>query len=261
MHRKNRYCSGYSDKRACKYFKRRNTFITYIVRPVISLKACMRIYIVILFSFCYLQGHSQHSLIVTSGFSIDANRKPGSPVTFTHIPLSLQWLPARFGSRVFPVIKIDYLLPLNKTATDNAYTLNTAVSNEIPIRKTYRPFIFNLNTGMRFMVYQRGRNFLYTDALLTAICHQYIKVSYENYDNDNYEILNPDISVRKTSIGVGLGLVYRRLLSGRSSVLCMLNIQSPPFTSSKVDRYEVSYRFVAPIQFTIGYGFSYKKAK
>lgn len=221
----------------------------------------MRIYIIILFAFLALQGHSQHSLIIASGFSTDANKKYGSPVTFTHIPFSLQWLPTRFGNRVFPVIKIDYLLPLNKTTTDNAYTLNTALSNEISIRKTYRPFIFNLNTGMRFMVYQRDKHFFYADALLTAICHQYIKVSYENYDTENYEILNPDISVRKTSIGVGLGLVYRRLLSTRSSVLCMLNIQSPPFTSSKVDRYEVSYRFVAPIQFTIGYGFSYKKTK
>jgi hypothetical protein len=203
---------------------------------------------------------AQPAITVASGFSINAYKKKGSTANFNHVPLSVQWSP--FGFKNVLLVKFDYFIPFSNSAIDPAYTLNPNLPPEIKVKKSLRAHMFDLNVGARLPIHRyKGKYNFYTDVLLTAVSHQNIKVSYADYDQSNYEILNPDLSLRKTSISLSTGFVYKYSLENNSNLLCMLHFQFIPFVSTTVHGYDLSYTFVSPIQLTIGYSFSYKNNK
>ncbi|MEJ0101852.1 MAG: hypothetical protein WDO19_07695 [Bacteroidota bacterium] len=220
----------------------------------------MRVYLLFVVLLFTVAGNAQPCLIAATGFSTDVNTNKNNSKPFNHIPVSLQW--SAGGFKKILLVKLDYFIPFTVSATDHAYTLNPGLPAEIAVQKSIRPFIFCVNMGVRLPVYKlNAKNIFYADALLTAVCHQDIKVNYGAYDKTNYEILNPDMSLRKTSLSICTGLVYRYLLTNKSSLLCMLHLQGPPFATPKVKGYGLSYWFVAPLQLTIGYSFCYRKIK
>jgi hypothetical protein len=128
------------------------------------------------------------------------------------------------------------------------------------VQKSLRAHMFDLNAGARLPIHRhKGKNNFYTDVLLTAISHQNIQVRYADYDQSNYEILNPDLSLQKTIISLSTGFVYKYALENNNSLLCMLHFQFIPFVSTALHGYDLSYTFVSPLQLTIRYSFSYKK--
>lgn len=207
-----------------------------------------------------LSCHAQPVITIASGFSINTYKKSGSSANFNHVPLSVQWSP--LGLKNVLLVKLDYFIPFSTSGTDYAYTLNPDLPSEIKVQKSFRANMFDLNVGARLPIHRyKGKYNFYTDVLLTAISHQNIKVSYAGYDQSNYEILNPDLSLRKTSISFSTGFVYKYTLENNSSLLCMLHFQFSPFASPTLQGYRLSYNFVSPIQLTIGYSFSYKNNK
>ncbi|MGC4035668.1 MAG: hypothetical protein QM764_06875 [Chitinophagaceae bacterium] len=202
--------------------------------------------------------HSQPNFTLATGFSINGYKKKGSDATFNHIPVSLQWSP--FGFKNIFLVKLDYFIPFQTSAFDQAYTANTNLPSEIQVQKTYRANMYNLSAGARIPVHRYKDNYnFYVDALLGFVSHQNIKVRYDDYDKGNYEILNQDFSLRKTSISLSIGAVYKYTLPNRDHLLFMFHLQSPLLASDNIHGYDLSYTFVTPLQLMFGYNLVYNK--
>jgi len=199
---------------------------------------------------------AQPCITIATGFSKDINNRNE---TFDHIPVSLQWKPSPFKNTAF-FIKVDYDIPVSGTATGYAYTLNPSLPPEVNLQESIRPYIFTASLGWRIHLFNTSKNSFYIDLLPLGVCNQSITVSYKNYDKANYDILNPDISIHYTSLVASAGIVYRMPLEKeRNSLLFMLHVQSALLDNT--GKYALSYKFIAPLQLTVGYNFNYNRKK
>jgi hypothetical protein len=202
---------------------------------------------------------AQPSLTFATGISTNTNTGSTSE-TFNHVPFTLQWKP--FSSPTSPFfIKLDYDLPISGYGTGYAYTLNPSLPQEVTLQETVRPYIFTASIGFHIHLFAaENKNVLYLDLLPFGICSQNFKVSYKNYDKTNYDILNPDINLNRTNYVASIGATYsislQKIRDG-NNLLIMLHLQSP--LAAGTGAYPLSYRYVAPLELTVGYNFYYNK--
>jgi len=221
------------------------------MRKFLTLLICSNFYIIAL--------EAQSSLIFAAGISTNTNDGNTSE-TFNHIPFTLLWKPS--SSLVSPFfIKLDYDFPISGAGTGNAYTLNPSLPQEVTLQETVRPYIFTASIGFHIHLFTaKNKNALYLDLLPFGICNQDFKVSYKNYDKTNYDILNPDINLNRTNYVASIGATYsislQKIRDG-DNLLIMLHLQSPLVAGTGA--YPLSYRYVAPLELTVGYNFYYNK--
>lgn len=173
--------------------------------------------------------------------------------TFYHVPVMVQWKPTRKRWNVF-FLEADYDIPISGNSDSKAYTLNPSLPQSITVTEKVRPYIFSLFAGatFHFVISKERNNFIYVNALL-GICNQTFIVKYAGYDKNNYEVLNPDANYDNTSIVGAIEFGYKF----HNNLMAMLHIQTG--MSASEGNYPLSYRFVAPMQLTLGYNFYYNK--
>lgn len=197
---------------------------------------------------------AQSFLSFSTGISTDINRNRKS---FYQIPVSVQWKPG--NSRRSPLIfEFDYGIPLITKGSGEAYTLNPQLPERATLTENIRASIFTISVGFQIHLFNNEKkDRLCLDLFPLALSSQYYKINYKNYDKENYEVLNPDLNRNTGGLAIATALIYN--FHKNQDMMAMIRIQSPVFTK-KAD-YPLSYNSIAPLQFTIGYNFYYKKRK
>jgi len=196
---------------------------------------------------------AQSAISLSTGVSSDLNN---SNKTFYHIPVSLQWSP--FSSPKNPLFfEFDYGIPLVNEKKANAYTQNPSLPEEVTLQQNTHAIFFAASMGVKaylFSIQQKSSFYL---SLMAGFCHQNFKVIYKNYDNANYEVLNPDVDLKKDGMVLSMAVSY--YFNKSKDVFVRIHIQSPLIR--KAPDYTLSYKYMAPMQLTFGYNFFYNKKK
>jgi hypothetical protein len=207
--------------------------------------------ILFLILICSINAYSQPRLGLSSGIAIDINNGG----RFKQVPISMQLLlvKSKVGNLI---VKSDLAIPLNGTSHENAYTSSAGLPPAIGVKKITRNPWFTLSAGFRFFVHKHEDSHFFVDALLLGISDQEFKVTYKNYNDADYEIINPDIGFHKTGLVSSVGIGYTR-----KNFVAQLHCQTPLLYFPKWDDYNKSYKTNAPLQFTLGYILSFSKRK
>jgi hypothetical protein len=183
------------------------------------------------------------------GYQLDMNNN-GFKLVSSAVQLALQ------KSRRYELIfLLQKSWPLAITSNDSAFTANSSLPVYTAAEKTILPGSFAVSIGHRFVL--AGANGLNRFSLLvnTGLTAQKIKVRYR-YDKSNYTILNPDQTQNRFSVFISGGVEYMRLLkSGR--IFFQTVVSSPP--AGKPIKYPSTFKFMAPLNFNIGYSILIKK--
>jgi hypothetical protein len=200
----------------------------------------------------FFSANAQSFINISGGISYDINNINES---FYHIPVSVQWKPSSNPRGVF-FFELDEDIPFAAKGTGNAYTVNPSLPQQVTLQENIRAYIFTASIGFRIHLYSDEKlNSIYLNILPIGISTQSFKVNYKNYDDKNYEILDPDVNLKRTGVVASVSVVY----IFHNNLLLMLHVQSP-LLANKGD-YPLSYKFIAPLQLTIGYNFYYNKRK
>ncbi len=192
----------------------------------------------------------QSFISLSSGISRDINNtKP-----FYHIPVSLQWKPFPKSSNPF-LIEVDYDIPFKNNSLVNAYTSNPSLPQQVSLQENIRSYLFTVSAGLRIYLFSIDANNKFYFDFLLGFCNQKFKVDYVNYDNANYEVLNPDVDSNNSGFVLSTSVVYNL----NHDFQIMLHAQTPLLIDR--EKYPVSYKFAAPLQLTFGYNFYYNKSK
>jgi hypothetical protein len=205
--------------------------------------------------FFSVEIEAQSFVSLSTGISMDLNNTNPS---FYHIPVTLQWHP--FSQKKSPFfLELNYDIPITSKSTGDAYTLNPGLPGEVTLNERIHALLFTASIGFRIHLYtNKKENSFYLNLMPVGICVQNFKVNYENFDKENYEVLNPDISLNKGGFAMGMAGAYN-FHKGKQDMMIMLHLQTPPFQSR--GDYPLSYNFIAPLQLTFGYNFYYNKSK
>ena len=199
-------------------------------------------------------GVSAQSVIsLSTGWSTDLNNAVHA---FHHIPVSFNWQPLK-DKRLPFLVELDYDIPLAIRSSGDAFTLNPALPGKVTLSEDIRPRLITASVGLTIPVYRRksGKS-IYVSFFPIAICNQDIKVTYKNYDKENYEVLNPDVTTKETGAVMAVAAVYN-FHTLKQDLRLMLHLQTPLFKGN--GDYQLSYKYVAPLQLTFGYNFYYNK--
>lgn len=196
--------------------------------------------------------NAQSFISVSTGISTDLNNNNNS---FYHIPVSVQWKPS--AEKKFPLfLEINYDIPFTNKGSGNAYTLNPAMSQEVTLPENIRAYIFTMSIGFRIHLFTtKKNNSFFFNVLPLSVCSQNFKVTYKNYDKENYEVLNPDVHLNATGAVMSMAAVYN-FHKQKQDMMMMLHLQSPLLKWT--NDYPMSYKFISPLQLTFGYNFYYK---
>jgi hypothetical protein len=205
--------------------------------------------------FCLFSAgaNAQSFVSLSSGVSADLNNPNHS---FHHIPFSLMWKPLKQkNSSLF--IELDYDIPLPGKASGDAYTLNPALPQKVTLDENILPYIFTGSVGFSIhLLTIKDNNSFYLNILPIGICNQNIKVSYKNFDSQNYEVLNPDVNSSETGFVMSIAPAYY-FHKTKQDMMIMLHLQTPLLKGNR--DYLLSSKYIAPMQLTFGYNFYYNK--
>ncbi|UAY52502.1 hypothetical protein [Ferruginibacter albus] len=188
---------------------------------------------------------------IATGIGIDIN-SDNQNYTFTYIPITVTWVKASYENIAF-IAKAELGIPFGASGSDSAYTLNPSLPSSISLKKKIAPYLFSLGIGLRINVLEnKKKQHLLVDFLPLEIFSQNFNVSYSNYDKSNYDIINPDVDLNRTSLAIGLDIAWQTTVF-KKNVFVTLGVQTPVFTGT--GDYELSYKLITPLQLTFGYGF------
>lgn len=187
------------------------------------------------------------SLLIAAGIATDSNN-PGNPFNF--IPVEIQWYP--FEKTTLSLV-CHYDAGLNAHGKGDAYTLTPSLPGHITLKEKYRTNILTIGASLNMGIYTGGNhNKVYFSIMPLAYCLQDFKAAYKNYDNTNYEILDPDISKRHEGFTILFGIQYH---FNRNKQLA-LHFQSPLLLAEDKSS---NYMYAAPVRLMFGYHYHYKK--
>lgn len=197
--------------------------------------------------------NAQSAISFSTGISSDLNN---SNKTFYHIPVSLQWAP--FSDPKNPILfEFDYGIPLINKKNANAYTLNPSLPEEVTLQQNTHAVFYTASVGVNVYLFSIQQKSSFYLNLMAGFCHQNIKVIYKNYDNANYEVLNPDVDLKKDGMVLSMAVSY--YFNKSKEAFVRIHIQSPLIR--KPSDYTLSYKYMAPTQLTFVYNFFYNKKK
>ena len=204
------------------------------------------------FTSATLKSSAQSSISLSTGISTDINNTQ----SFYQVPFSLIWKP--FRDKKAPIfLELDYAFPLGSNSTGEAYTLNPALAEKVILREKISPYVFTFSLGFRIhLLTTKKNNIFYLNLAPLAICNQTINVSYKNYDKANYEVMNPDVDSKDGGMVMSIAPVYY-FHKGKQDMMLMLHLQTPLLKGNR--DYQLSYKYMAPMQLTFGYNFYYNK--
>lgn len=200
--------------------------------------------LILLFAFTFKKASSQSYVALSSGFSIDLNNKK----TFYHLPVIFRIKPFK-KSGLF--IEGDYGIPFSRKSAADAYTINPALPAHVVLAETVVPQLYTISLGCEFQLYtnKKNNNSIYLD-VAAGVSTQHFKVNYKNYDNLNYEVLNPDLSTDSSGFVLSVAAVYN---FHKQNMFIMLHVQAPPSVRAPQPYYTMTYKVIAPLELTFGY--------
>lgn len=190
---------------------------------------------------------AQSAISFSTGISKDLNNLNS---TFYHVPLAVRIKPFK-RSRFF--IEGNYGLPFSRRTNAEAYTSNPSLPAHVTLQEILKPGIFTVNIGGEINLYtnRKNNNSIYIDVTM-GVSSQHFNVSYKNYDKQNYEVLNPDVSTDSSGLEVGIAVVYN-FHSLKPDMFVMLHIQTAPLVTNFQNYYPTTYKVMAPLELTFGY--------
>lgn len=193
--------------------------------------------------------NAQSTIALSTGVSVDMNNKG----PFYMIPITLRWEPYKRSSFFLETTKA---FGFNKLSKVDAYTANGQLPEHVTLTQAILPKSFSVGIGGAIVLYTNRRNNQITLNLSTGVCSEHFNVTFRDYDQLNYEVLNPDVSDDKIGLYASVAGVYNFYQADRN-LFIMLRLQSP---SSTIDgRYKLTYNRMSPLQLTFGYKLFYNK--
>jgi hypothetical protein len=154
------------------------------------------------------------------------------------------------------ILLVQKSWPLSFISYDSSFTANPSLPLYTPAQKMIQPGSFAVSVGHRFVVAGSRSPNKFSLLLNTGITAQQIKVSYQ-YDKNNYAVINPDKTQRRTSVFISAGAEYMRMMkNGR--LFFQMNVCSPP--AGRQIKYPSSFTFMAPLNLNAGYSIPIKKS-
>jgi len=139
--------------------------------------------------------------------------------------------------------------------TDSSFAINPSLPLVQIVKKDIRVKALAFAVGQRFTLKTIGTNNTFFFLLLTGLKIETASVTY-TYNKNDYTILNPDVTRKRTGFYMGFGLEYVRTLPfGR--MFANIHIDTPPFGKGNV--YPSSFSFMTPLSMNIGYSIKLKK--
>lgn len=204
----------------------------------------------ILFIFFASHTFAQSFVALSSGISTDLNNKK----PFYTVPVTLRWEP--FKRSAF-FIEATKGIGFNRIADGDAYTTKSGLPEHVVLTEVIKLNTFSVDIGGAIVLYTNKKNNRFTLNLSMGIGTELFKVNYRNYDNNNYEVLNPDVGEDLSGLYVSIAGVYN-FHKRKQDMFVMLRLQSPS-SARNPDRYKLSYNVTAPLQLTYGYKLFYNK--
>jgi len=213
---------------------------------------CTYIFCILIFSLLTVKVTAQSSISISTGISKDINNS----LSFYQLPFSVMWKPSK-RKKAPLFLELDYAFPFASKSSGEAFTLNPTLPQKIILREKIVPYTFTLSVGFRIHLFtSKTNNAIYLNLVPLGICSQNIKVSYKNYDKENYNILNPDVNSNESGLVMSFSPVYY-FHKEKQDMMLMLHLQTPLLKGER--DYLLSYKYIAPMQLTFGYNFSYNK--
>ena len=210
------------------------------------------IFCILIFSLLTVKVNGQSSVSISTGISKDINNS----ISFYQLPFSLMWKPSK-RKKAPLFLELDYAVPFGSKSTGETYTLNPALPQKVILQEKIMPYTFTLSVGFRIHLFTtKTNNAFYLNLVPLGICSQNIKVFYKKFDKENYEILNPDVNSDESGLVMSLSPVYY-FHKEKQDMMIMLHLQTPLLKGNR--DYILSYKYLAPLQLTFGYNFSYHK--
>lgn len=208
---------------------------------------------VFLFLFLAAQTHAQHILGFSTGLATDLNNKK----PFYTIPLSLRWEPFKRSS-----LFIETIVGVGFPRKDNAdaYTTNPDIPEHVVLIETKRLNSLSIGVGGVIPLYTNKKNNRISLLLSLGGGTEYFRIDYKNYDNVNYEVLNPDVDINISGMYVSTAAMYS-FHKRKRDMFVMLRLQSPSTGRGRPDVYNLSFQKTAPMELTFGYNLFYLNRK
>lgn len=168
------------------------------------------------------------------------------------VPLTCRWEPFKRSAFFIEAIKPLVFPRLQK---GDAYTTSPQLSEHVVLTEAINLKTFSIGFGGAFEVYTNKKKNQFTLNLSSGYCSEKFIVHYRQYDNKNYEVLNPDVSESFTGLYASVAGLYTFHKRNR---FIMLRIQSNS-SARRNDRYPISYDLTSPLQLTYGLNFIYTK--
>jgi len=155
------------------------------------------------------------------------------------------------------IVRVQRSSGLAYHSNDSSFTANNALPLYTNAAKTIHPSAWYLSLDQRFILNSGNKKYGFAVLLLAGITAQKITVHYQ-YDKVNYTILNPDQTQKITTLFVGTGIEYMRLIDDNRFFI-QLTINAP--LASLTTTYPSSFSYLAPLAVNVGYSYLIKKKR
>lgn len=171
------------------------------------------------------------------------------------VPITIHWEPFKKSSFFIDATKG---IGFNKLSKVDAYTANGQLPQHVILTEAVLPKSFSVGIGWAIKLYTNKRDNKLTVSLSTGIISEHYTVIFRDYDQVNYEVLNPDANKDISGLYASIAAVYN-FHPGKQNMFMMLRLQSPSSKIVEPYEYKSSYSRIAPLQLTFGYKFFYNK--
>lgn len=202
---------------------------------------------------CCNNSFSQTYIEAFTGYQKDINNRKYN-FNMINSGLQISWK----KSRTYELfVQIQRGWALKNSSPETFYTASPSLpltSNGI---KTISPSTATFSLGHRFTVTGKNFNGSINILLQAGLAYQKIKVSYNN-DKQNYTVLNPDNTQRKSGYFIATGIEYsKQLTKGRIFFQTLIGPQ-PWFGRLPKN---ISFNMMAPLSLNAGYSYMIKSKK
>ncbi len=198
--------------------------------------------------FFFLTVHAQ-TLQLFTGYGRDMNN---TSKAFNFIPVKIKWFP--FQEKPLSIFA-NYDFGLDIHGRCEAYTLNPDLPSRVMLKEFAKTDLLTLGLDLNISLYTTGAgnqvHFFFSPIALTF---QRFKASYPEFDKENYEILNQDISRNSSGLAFILGLDYRF----NHNKIVALDFNTPLLKRRPGN---FNYLYAAPLRLMVGYQFSFMKSR
>lgn len=152
-------------------------------------------------------------------------------------------------------VVLNYDIGLNSDNHADAYTLNPSMEPHKIVNETIKTNLFTIGISFDINLYRMSNANNFNLSLMpVGFCFQRLKASYNNFDHENYSILNQETDKSNSGIVSSFGLQYQF----NTNKIIGLNVQTPLYLRREKS---MTYKYVAPARLMFGYRFNYKKQK